>query len=105
MPIVTRNNGDIMQLVNHLGHYKDYLYIGYFTIDSYNKLKYKTKLLVKDKKDKLYNSGWFPTFVKLDEWYKPAIYTKPKRFKLQRKSNGKKNTVEQKMETSRSRKR
>ena len=105
MPIVIRNNGDILSLVNHLGHYKDYLYIGYFTIDSYNKLKYKTKLLVKDKKDKLYNLGWFPTFIKLYEWYPNEYKKKPKRIKLQRRNYGEKSTIEQKMETSRSRKR
>lgn len=106
MPIIRRDNGNIMDLVNHLGHYKNYLYVGYYTIDAFNKLPYKDKLLVKDKKDNLYNSGWYPAFVNLKEWesYKTTP-KKIKRYKLQRRSDGKKSTIEQKMASSRSKKR
>ena len=104
MPIIRCNGCNIRNKVNHKAHYKGFLYIGYFTIDLYRKLKYKTKMLIKDNTDSLYKLEWYPVFVKLYEWY-PDEYGRPKRYKLQRRSNGEKSTIEQKMETSRSRKR
>lgn len=75
-----------MQFVDDKGYYEDYIYIGYSTEDLFKLKKCKTGLLIKYPKDKLYDQGWFPTFVKRWEWQMKTqcTYYKPKKYNLRK---------------------
>lgn len=74
---------------NHLypWDYKDddEMFIGYSTINLMKQMEMKTIRYIdnpNDNKDKLYELGWFPTFVKIWEWAKNNPFYNPKKYKL-----------------------